>query len=282
MNRRLQKKCVVAATGFHLLLLAVLLFGAAFFTGDDAQRDLQMVEIFDINKLIDAPFVGGGTPEAKPPPPAPPVPPKPVEPPTTKPEAAPKTEDSEPEVKEVKQPKNESLEVTPKKPHKPAINLTVKKAQPGKKNSSQAQKSNSSADTQARENAQAFSSTIRSLRDNLSPGTTVGIPGAGGEAYAGYENVLQSIYQRQYDVELSNAPDVADSRTEVEVSVTIARDGTVRASRLTKPSGNAALNKLVQRVLNKVTFIAPFPARSKDQERTFNIIFDLKPKKALG
>jgi len=60
------------------------------------------------------------------------------------------------------------------------------------------------------------------------------------------------------------------------------RDGTVISGKVVNSSGNAALNKLVKRVLDAVTFIAPFPEGAKDSQRTFNIIFDLKPTKAIG
>jgi len=94
--------------------------------------------------------------------------------------------------------------------------------------------------------------------------------------------VIQSIYQHRYDQELITAGDVGTQVVNVEVTVTVARAGEVLSARLLKPSGNAAMNRVVQRVLERVTFIAPFPEGAKDAQRTFNIIFELKPKKVIG
>ena len=125
-------------------------------------------------------------------------------------------------------------------------------------------------------------SALENLKDGLSSATKIGITGPGGEAYAGYEIVLQSIYKKHYDQALAAAGDIATGHSAVEVSVVIARSGDVISSRLVNPSGNSALDKLVRRVLETVTYIRPFPEGSKDSERTFTIIFDLKPQRAIG
>jgi hypothetical protein len=39
MNNRLQKKCFIAATGFHLLLVGIVLFGSAFFSSNEKAND---------------------------------------------------------------------------------------------------------------------------------------------------------------------------------------------------------------------------------------------------
>jgi electron transfer flavoprotein beta subunit len=66
------------------------------------------------------------------------------------------------------------------------------------------------------------------------------------------------------------------------VTVTIERGGRVVTSQLITPSGNAALDRIVRRVLDQVTFIRPFPEGAKDSERTFTIGFELRPKRANG
>src|SRR5436190_17964346 len=69
---RLQKKCFIASTGLHLLLVVILLLGSAFLGKQEKPVTLQYIDIIPI-KTIEAPFVGGGNPNAKPPPPAPQV-----------------------------------------------------------------------------------------------------------------------------------------------------------------------------------------------------------------
>jgi TonB family protein len=125
-------------------------------------------------------------------------------------------------------------------------------------------------------------STLENLKDGLSSSTTIGVQGPNGEAYAGYESVLKSIYQRRYDLAVSAAGDITDGEATVVATVTVERNGSVTKSRVVTPSGNSALDKLVRRVLDEVTSIRPFPEGAKDSERTFTIGFELKPKRAIG
>ena len=68
MNR-LQKKCVIATAGVHLLLLLILIVGPAFFYSKPKADDLQVLDVIPAN-LIDAAF-NSGVANATPPPPAP-------------------------------------------------------------------------------------------------------------------------------------------------------------------------------------------------------------------
>ncbi len=52
MNR-LQKKCVIATAGFHLLLLVILFVGPAFFNARQKPDDSQVLDVIPAN-LIDA------------------------------------------------------------------------------------------------------------------------------------------------------------------------------------------------------------------------------------
>jgi TonB family protein len=170
------------------------------------------------------------------------------------------------------------------KPRRPQINtqaVVSRKREKSNPNVMSKEMSQAQARADAARAAQV-QGILQSLKDGRSSGTTIDIQGPGGEAYAGYEIVLQSIYKRSYDEVLSTTSDVADNNASAEVSVTIERSGNVTASRIVTPSGNPALDRVVRRVLSKVTFIRPFPEGSKDSERTFNIIFDLKSKRAIG
>ena len=57
MNR-LQKKCVIATAGVHLLLVVILFVGPAFFYSKPKADDLQVLDVIPAN-LIDAPFNSG-------------------------------------------------------------------------------------------------------------------------------------------------------------------------------------------------------------------------------
>ena len=77
MNR-LQKKCVIATAGIHLLLLLLLVFGSAFFNPQPKPDDTHLLDVISSN-AIDTAF-SSGVRNATPPPPAPAVttPPPPV------------------------------------------------------------------------------------------------------------------------------------------------------------------------------------------------------------
>ena len=78
-------------------------------------------------------------------------------------------------------------------------------------------------------------------------------------------------------------PDSTDSDdANTKVKVTIASDGTVTAAHIITPSGDASVDASVQKTLDRVTFIAPFPEGAKETERTYIINFNLKSKRMLG
>ena len=66
MNR-LQKKCFIAATGFHLLLAAILIVGPAFLSSNPKTDDLPLLNFVPV-KTVDSLMSGGGNPKAQPPP----------------------------------------------------------------------------------------------------------------------------------------------------------------------------------------------------------------------
>ena len=65
MNR-LQKKCVMATTGFHLLLLVILFVGPAFFWSREKPDDTPVLDMIPAN-LVDTATTG--VQSAQPPPP---------------------------------------------------------------------------------------------------------------------------------------------------------------------------------------------------------------------
>jgi TonB family protein len=275
MNR-LQKKCVMATAGVHLLLLVILFVGPAFFYSRPKADDLQVLDVIPAH-LIDAAF-NSGVANAQPPPPAPvappqPPPPKPVvTPPAPAPEKIVKAEPVKPPDK--LSPDNLTPVEKPAKtePRKIQISTqlvtrTAPKNSPAADNSQQQQRQ-----------AQAIQSALRNLKSNLTPGTTIDMPGNSSVAYANYASAVKSIYEQAWV-----PPDNADNdEANAKVSVTIANDGTVISAHIVTPSGDAGVDASVQRTLNRVTFIEPFPDGAKEKERTYIINFNLKTKRLLG
>lgn len=106
-------------------------------------------------------------------------------------------------------------------------------------------------------------------------------PGNGtpGEVSVNYRDIIASKYYNAW----SAPADLDDANTPVvTASVTISRDGNVISARITKPSGNRAMDRSIQNTLEAVTFIEPFPASSKDQQRTITIQFNLQAKRQIG
>lgn len=299
---RLQKKCVLGATTMHALLLLALLVGPAFFTKKEEPLDL--VELTFIPSILtDSPHSnpggaapGGQTraqPEPQPrPQPTPPTPelpqvrepvvePEPVKPPKPQPKAV---EPDEPKIND-----RDSDKVQKPKPKQ--VVVSNKRVSLANRNTSTSKPTSTSNSSAASNNNSALASAIRSTRGNLgsglSSGTDVRMPpgqgGGSGASYANYNQEIQRIYKAAYDRALMAVGDIADGqRPEVETSIVILRNGTVLNSSITKPSGNAELNKLVRGVLNSIREVPAFPAGATDSRRTLNIIFDLKPKLNLG
>lgn len=292
MNR-LQKKCFIAATGFHLLLLLILLVGPAFRSSHRRPDDSQTITMVDLSRLTDGPTTGGGSPVAAPPkiePPAPPPPPAPplktliekiFEPATPKPAPVVK---ADPESVEPAQKKAVAKDTADNpKPKKPTIEVSTKivkrSATPRKPSPVTADDSEAK---QQREAAREFAAAARraasTLASGLSNPTEVFVPGPGAGAFVNYAEAVRIKYTGAWI-----APDDAqDEEATVKVSVTIARDGSVISARVKTPSGDAATNRSVEQTLRRVTFIAPFPEGATDAERTFIINFNLKAKRSLG
>ena len=267
MNR-LQKKCLMVTAGAHLLLLLILLVGPAFFYSRPKPDDLQVLDVIPAN-LIDAAFTSG-VKGARPPPPAPVVtPPQPAPPPPT-PVVVPPA--PVPPVKDVVKPDLKPV-VKPAKPTEHKIDVNLK---PVVRN---APKSSPAADNsqQQQRQARAIRNALRNLKDNLTPATTVEMPGDSTVAYANYATVVKSIYEQAWIL-----PNDVSDNANTKVSVTIASDGTVISARITTASGDAGLDTSVQRTLERVKFIAPFPEGATEKERTYIINFNPQVKRLLG
>jgi TonB family protein len=289
---RLQKKCVAASIGIHLLLLVILVVGPAFLTSKGKVDNSPILDVIP-GKLIDAAFSGGGNPNGKPPPPAPPEqrPPAIVPPaPPSEPKPVREPEPPKDEVKDVKptKPDPNSLETaTDRKRRKPEVSTTPVVRRPDAAKTTKSPATTSTADSDERRLADArrraaamLGAAARSIRDDIAPGTSLEAlgPGGGGEVYASYDQVVKSIYWHAW----APPEDTASNEAITKATVTIASDGTVLSARIVTPSGDASVDRSVQRTLDKVTYIAPFPEGAKEKQRTYTINFNLKSKRLSG
>jgi len=262
--------------------------GPAFLSSKNKSDNSPILDVIP-SKLIDAAFSGGGNPNATPPPPAPPAPPVPhlaTPPPPPEPTHV-RQPDPPPEpVKEVRETKPDPNSLETIKDHKPRtrdIDLKPVTHRPDNGKTPKPTATNTTADNEDRRVADArkraadlIGATARSLRNDVSPGISLETPGTGGgEAYASYDQVVISVYWHAWIPPEDTASDAAI----IYASVTIESDGTVLSARITKPSRDTSVDKSVQRTLDRVTFVAPFPEGAKDKQRTYTIKFDLKAKR---
>ena len=279
MNR-LQKKCVIATAGIHLLLLLVLVFGSAFFNPQPKPDDTQLLDVIPAN-LVYAAF-NSGVRNATPPAPAPIVtpPPQPV-PPTPAVQPAPQP----PEPKPVVTPpptlteRFEKLFTPEPKPVKPAPETPAPKPHQIQVNTQLVARVAPKISTQAttpQRDTRAISTALQNLKKNLSPGMKVDMPGESSVAYASYRDALATIYYNAW----MTPNDMANDEAITTVKITVASDGTVINARIITPSGDAKADDSVRRALDRVSSVPPLPDKSKS-ERDFEISFNLKAKRML-
>ena len=292
---RLQKKCLVASVVMHVFLLLLLLLGSAFFVPSKKKTsDLPLFKVVPRKFVDDALSGGGGNPKIAPseaqqkgetlvaqPPPSPPVVPPPAPKPQKQVEPVPvkKPEPVTPEKRPAPKPKDTAkkpIETTPSK----AAPLELK---PITRKSTDLAKQQRDAETKksaeaGKQIARELSKARESLVEGFQSGTKVEISGPGGEAYVNYAQWVKTVYEDAWQI----PNDLLDENSSAKVVVTIARSGDVLSARIERRSGNSTLDKSVQRTLDKVRFVAPFPDGAKEEQRTFTINFNLKAKLLSG
>ncbi|HKQ37572.1 MAG TPA: energy transducer TonB [Verrucomicrobiae bacterium] len=271
----------------HAFLALVLVVGSAFFVEKERPQVVPKVRVVP-TKLIDAALAGGGgNPKIAPsedqqkgdtvkPLPPPPEPQKIVQTPP-KPVVEPKPE---PVKVEPVKPKVTPTVAARTKPEKEIEPLPLKPVVRSNKDKIEAQRNAEAKEraAKAEQLAKKFGNVEQSLRSGFTKGTKVDVWGPGGEAYAGYDALVKAIYDDAWDVNDS----MTDDDSTAKVKIVIARSGKVVSAYIERRSGNSLLDKSVQRALDKVKFVAPFPAGSNDEQRTFTINFNLKAKRLLG
>ena len=288
MNR-LQNKCYIASASCHLLLVVILLVGPAFLSSKPKPEQMDLLDVIP-STLVDSAINKGGVAHTQPPPPAPPQHQAEATPPKPTPKAVEKAPDPDPPKDVVKERTSDPDFTTPPKPPKkklPDVSTTpIVRKSPTNKVKSKPQIDPVDTRAQELENEHrrllaAINSSSHSLSHELSPTTVIDLnsgPGGGGEVMGNYANLVSSIYEHAW-----NPPDdTASDDAIIKVTVTISNDGTVISSRILRASGDSSVDKSIQRALDRVTKIAPFPAGAKETQRTYTINFSLRAKRLLG
>jgi TonB family protein len=280
---RLQKKCVVASTGFHLLLALILIIGPAFLAPKSKVDEMPVLDFVPL-KTVDALVSGGGNPDARPPS----APPKPVEVTPPVPPAPAPVKETEPPKDPVKAApptklEPESLEPTTEpKARKPKIStdLVTRTHDPQADAKARAEAEARDAADARRRLARQIGKAAEHIGNAVSGGTDIELkgPGGGGVPYANFKQAVRSVYQRAWVV----PDDVNNDEATTVASVTIARDGTVLAARIIQRSGDRLVDESVQATLDRVKYAAPLPDDAVENQRTVTINFNVKAKRSLG
>jgi TonB family protein len=233
---------------FHALILAMLVLGPMLLAKrEEKVRVIDLVPSAVIDKLL-AP----AAPVAPPPAPAPPKPKQP-EPKKVQPKPKPKPIPPKPKPKKI----------TPKPKPKPKpiirVNLNSNVRKPD------AQKD---AAKRARQAEVKRQTALNKLQAKLSGRTSVNVP-IGRYASANYESLIRKKY-----MDATIHPGAIGGDPVVKVRLVIARNGTVLSARVTGKSGVASWDRSVQKALDRVKFIKPFPEAMKGSQQTFNLNFN--------
>jgi TonB family protein len=293
---RLGKKCFVASCGMHGVLVLVVLFGAAFFTPEKKAPPVDNLTMIPSKLIDDALSGGGGNPKIAPSDakiqgdtlnPVPPQPAKPQpEPPKPKviEKPQPKLEPTPPKI-ETPKPTTKTIPKDPPKtaakPKEAPLELTpVNKSKTDREKARKEAEAKARAAEQAAQDrlAKALGNVRKNMKQGFTSGTAVEVSGPGGEAYASYRSFVFAAYDNAWQVQ----PDIADDDAAVVARIVIHRTGRIISAAISERSGMSALDKSVQRALDGVKSLPPFPESTRDQERTFVIEFSLKAKRLVG
>jgi TonB family protein len=144
--------------------------------------------------------------------------------------------------------------------------------------SSTATSPHAAPDNRSAEISSALEGLAGAVRTSGARATVVTVPGeGGGEAFVGYETAIYNAYYHAW-----MAPqDTSDNRS-ADAKIVVARDGTILSREVARPSGNPAIDRSVQRVLDQVRQLPPFPEGAQDAQRSFIISFSLEATHSSG
>ena len=244
---RLKRSCVVGSVVFHILILAMLVLGPMLLAKrDETVRVIDLVSSDVIDKLL-AP----AAPVAPPPAPAPPKP--------TPPKPEPKKIQPKPKPKPIL-PKPKIITPKPKPKPKIKVNLNSNVRKPDARNTK--------AQKQAAKQREALNRSLNKLDTKLSDRTAVNVP-LGRYASANYESLIRRKY-----MDATIHPGAISGDPVVKVRLVIARSGRVLSASITGQSGVTSWDRAVQKTLDRVKFIKPFPESMKGAQQTFNLNFN--------
>ncbi|MDP6892643.1 MAG: TonB family protein [Verrucomicrobiota bacterium] len=251
---KLKRSCVAGSFVLHAVIIALLVLGPVLL----AKRE-EKVQVIDLipSEIVDqilTPKVSV-TPPARPqtkPKPAPPKP-KPVK--ITKPKPKPTP------------PKPKPVKITKPKP-KIKVNLKPTIRRPDSSKVKAQQEAAERARKADANRQQALNKSLNRLNSNLSGSTAVKAP-LGRFAAANYESLIRRKY-----MDATFHPGAISGDPVVKVRIVIARSGNVLSARIVNSSGVTSWDRAVQKSLDRVKHIGPFPKTISGAQKTFTLNFN--------
>ena len=252
---RLQKKCLVASFGMHGLLLFVLLLGSAFFRPAPQTNS-------------DSSAIHGDSPV--------------IQMVTLPPQSAPAASiASQPAVANQQpspaQPSQEKRLVKPKE----GFDLATPTARIPRISTNVVTRTQQPAIASTHQpvghiDSEGVAQSVNNLLKALSSGRPADLDlhfGSGsGTGDSSYAQIVKETYTRTW--RSVGTPPTSPGSTVVKV--TIVKNGSVLAAVIMTPSGDEALDRSVQRTLERVRTIEPFETGAKEEQRTYTINFNLQ------
>ena len=249
---KLKRSYLAGSLVLHTVILALLVLGPMLL----AKRE-EKVQVIDLipSEIVDqimAPKTSVAPPAPAPPKPKP-APPKPKPVKITKPK-----------------PKPVPLKPKPVKITKPQIKVNLKPTvrRPDSNKIKAQQEAAERARRADAERQQAINKSINKIDSKLSGATTVNAP-LGRMAAANYESLIRRKY-----MDATFHPGAISGDPVVKVRLVIARSGSVLSARIINSSGVTSWDRAVQKSLDRVKHIAPFPKAISGSQKTFTLNFN--------
>ena len=249
---KLKRSCLAGSFVLHTMIIALLVLGPMLLA--KRQEKVQVIDLIpsEIVDQILSPKVSVTPPTTTKTKPTPPKP-KPVK--ITKPKPKPTP------------PKPKPVKITKPKPQiKVNLKPTIRRP-----DSSKVKAQQEAAERARKANAQrqeTLNNSINRLSSNLSGSTAVNAP-LGRLAAANYESLIRKKY-----MDATFHPGAINRDPVVKVRLVIARSGNVLSAQIINNSGVTSWDRAVQKSLDRVKHIAPFPKSISGSKKTFTLNFN--------
>ena len=249
---KLKRSCLAGSFVLHAMIIALLVLGPMLLA--KRQEKVQVIDLIpsEIVDQILSPKVSVTPPTTTQTKPTPPKP-KPVK--ITKPK--PKPTPSKPKPVKITKPKPQikvNLKPTIRRPDSSKVKAQQEAAERARKANAKRQ--------------ETLNNSINRLSSNLSGSTAVNAP-LGRLAAANYESLIRKKY-----MDATFHPGAINRDPVVKVRLVIARSGNVLSAQIINNSGVTSWDRAVQKSLDRVKHIAPFPKSISGSKKTFTLNFN--------